>query len=218
MNRKSKYKLIIFDLDGTLLDTFEGLYLAVIDTVKEYGLKELPNEVYKTFIGPPIRRSFSKHYGLQGEKLDEVVETFRKYYKRDHLFIAKPYDGIFDVMQKLRDDGFDIAVATFKIQVFADMVLEKFGFMKYLTCVFGATSELQNSKAEIISSAIKKAGYKNEDCLLIGDSDNDAKGARDAEIDFLAVKYGFGFKEEGELDLYPHIGEIITPKELFFYL
>lgn len=96
-----KYKLVVFDVDGTLLDTTEGVISAVKYTIKKHGLEELEENDLRKFIGPPIQDSFARQYGLEGEILQDLATTFRNQYKDVDLLKAKPYDAIYDIMDSL---------------------------------------------------------------------------------------------------------------------
>lgn len=100
------YKGIIFDLDGTLLDTSEGVLASIRHTIKTMNYRELPLETLLTFIGPPVKRSLMNHYGLTDQEADEATEVFRQQYKNKDLLKAKPYDGILELLKALKDQGF----------------------------------------------------------------------------------------------------------------
>lgn len=95
------FDVVVFDVDGTLLDTSEGVLASVKYTIKEHNLPEIDEEVLKTFIGPPIQNSFSKVYGLKGDILQELATTFRNQYKDVDLLKAVPYEGIYSVFEAL---------------------------------------------------------------------------------------------------------------------
>ena len=210
-----KYKYVAFDLDGTLIDTSEGIFSSIRYAVKESGLRELTDEELHTFIGPPLQRTFNKYYGLTGGALDKVMADYRYIYKKSEMFKAKPYDGIFDVLAFLNKNGFVPAVATYKPQESAERVLRHFGFDKYTELFFGADFDDKLKKSDIIRSAVDAAGAKEPtDAVMIGDSDNDALGAKEAGVNFLGVTYGFGFASENDVKRYPNIGVCDSPYEL----
>ena len=122
----TKYDIAIFDVDGTLLDTTEGVLASVERVIKERGLEPLEKEQLLTFIGPPIHDSFAKAYGLSGPILQEMADEFRTYYKDEYLYLATPYEGIYEAMNRLSELGIKIAVATYKREDYARMILEYF--------------------------------------------------------------------------------------------
>lgn len=200
------YKLAIFDLDGTLLNTTQGILECVENTAKELGFEEKSREVLITFIGPPLQDSFQRVYGCDREMADVATAAFRKYYSGGLMFHAEPYEGIFDLCERLKEKGIRLAVATYKKEEYAKLLLQHFGFDKYMDVIRGADKDNQLTKSDIIGLCIKETGVELKDAVLIGDTLFDAKGANDAGVDFLAVTYGFGFRNESEFESYPYIG------------
>lgn len=212
------YKAAIFDVDGTLLDTTEGVLASVKYAIQAHGLKELSREQLKNFIGPPIQDSFKYFYNTNEEMTQKLAETFRNQYKTFDLFKAKPYEGIFDVFHKLNEEGISLAVATYKRQDYATKILEHFGFDKYTKILYGADQYNKLRKKDIIKKCM--VDLKIEDyssAVMIGDSDNDAVGARDIGMAFLGVSYGFGFKNEKEVLSYNAIGCAKRPIDIISY-
>ena len=97
------YRGIIFDLDGTLLDTSEGVLSSVRHTIKTMGYRELPEETLLTFIGPPVKRSLMEHYGLDDAEADRATAVFRDQYKNMDLLKARPYDCLLYTSPSPRD-------------------------------------------------------------------------------------------------------------------
>lgn len=212
---KPYFRIAVFDLDGTLLDTSEGILASVKYTIKKHGLPELSDDVLKTFIGPPIQNSFAKVYGLEGEILQELATTFRDRYKEYDLLKAIPYDGIYEVFDSLQKKGIKTAVATYKRQDYAEKILRHFHFDDYTEILYGADHENKLKKRDIIELALKDSGvYDFSEAIMIGDSDNDAIGARDIGAAFVGVTYGFGFKQREDVFEYPAIAAVDTTQEL----
>lgn len=215
---RSKYKCVAFDLDGTLIDTSEGIYSSILYTVKVNGLRPLTDEELHTFIGPPLQRTFNKYYGITGDALEKVISDYRYIYKRSEMFRARPYDGIFELLAALKELGITPAVATYKPQDSAERVLRYFGFDKYTDLFFGADDNDVLKKSDIIRSAVKAAGVSDlSEAVMIGDSDNDANGAKDAGVDFIGVTYGFGFRTPGDVDKFPNVYSSGSPYDLIEY-
>ncbi|MDR3047264.1 MAG: HAD hydrolase-like protein [Bacteroidales bacterium] len=208
------YKLIIFDLDGTLLDTTNGVVESVIYTVRQLGLPEFTYKEYLSFIGPPIPNSFSNRYELAGEDLKHAVTIFRDKYYENTLFEAEPYPHIFDVFTYFKNNDIHTAVATYKVEYAALKVLQHFHFDDYTDIIFGADTENRLSKSDIIMKCVHKFNYPKEQVLMIGDTMHDAKGAENLDIDFLAVTYGFGFKKGEDLSQIKHVAVADTPLEI----
>lgn len=211
----SKYKLAIFDVDGTLLNTTEGVLSSVIYTMKELGL-EVPSQAeLLKFIGPPIQDSFKRQYGLEGDILQEIATIFRNRYKGDDLLKAYPYEGIFEAIERLKNDSVKIAIATYKRQDYALRIMQHFGFDQYTEIIYGADHENKLKKMDIIKKCLDDSGIIDyKDAVMIGDSDNDAIGADKIGVNFIGVTYGFDFKEKKDVDRFPNIGTATSPLEI----
>lgn len=192
-----KYRLVIFDLDGTLLDTTEGILASVKHTISHFNLPVLSQEVLTSFIGPPIQDSFAKYYGLSGDRLQEIATIFRNDYSSNNLMKAKPYDGIYQLLQLLSDNGIKIAVATYKREDYAVPLMNYFGFNQYTEIMYGGDHENKLKKKDIIKKCINTANISDMSAVvMVGDTLHDAMGAQEIGLDFIAVTYGFGFKPD----------------------
>lgn len=207
-------KNVIFDLDGTLLDTTEGVLESIRFTAKELGYPELSYEELQTFIGPPVQLSFIKHYGCDGKKAQRAADLFRSYYKDTALFKAKPYDRILELCEEFKSSNIKMAVATYKREDYALALLCHFGFDSYCVSMHGADNYNMLKKEDIVELCRKELGALKDECVLVGDTEQDAAGASKAGIPFLAVTYGFGFKSEKDVQGYPHIGVAGSPAEI----
>lgn len=211
-------KNVIFDLDGTLLDTSEGILLSVEHTVKELKYCELTHEQKLSFIGPPVQVSLKRLYGLSDEEAQRGAGVFREFYKDKALLKAKPYDGIYDLCEDLKKRGIGMAVATYKREDYALKLLKHFDFDKYCDPMHGADNNNVMKKEDIILMCVNEMNAGKEECVLIGDTDNDAKGAAKAGIPFIAATWGFGFKKKEDLKDYPYIGIADSPKNVSIWL
>ena len=209
---------VIFDLDGTLLDTSEGILLSVEHTVKVLGYGELSLEQKLSFIGPPVQVSLKRLYGLSDEEAQRGAGVFREYYKDKALLKARPYEGIYDLCGMLKERGIRMAVATYKREDYAVKLLKHYDFDRYCDPMHGADNNNVLKKEDIIKMCVDEMGAKKEECVLIGDTDNDAKGAMEAGIPFIAVTYGFGFKDKKDLDCFTYIGIADSPIEVTHWL
>lgn len=211
-----RYQYVIFDVDGTLLDTAEG----VIEAVKKMMLAEklaVPSEtVLRTFIGPPIQDSLRKLYGFETNRTQELADLFRSFYKQDDCLLnARPYDGIFQVCQDLLSTGKQMGVATYKRQDYAEKIVRYFGFGAFTDYIYGADYENRLKKVDIIRLCLERMGCPDYSlAVMIGDSDNDAIGANELGIDFIGVTYGFGFESRKDVDAFSNVGCVETPLEL----
>lgn len=208
----SKYKAVVFDVDGTLLNTREGILDAVFTTVEEFGLRKIKPEEEKLFIGPPIQKSMMQVFGLTAEKAQEFAGIFReRYSKPEYLFRACVYDGITELMKALKEQGYKIAIATYKREDYAIEIVDHFGLMEYADVAHGADNYNKLTKAQIIEKSIAELGLAPDECVMVGDSDNDAIGAKGIGCPFIGVTYGFGFDSKADVDEFDNIGAADTP-------
>ncbi len=205
---------VLFDLDGTLLDTTEGILESVKYTAKQLAYRELPYEKMIKFVGPPIQNSFIKYYGCDKETAQRAANIFRDYYKSKALLKAVPYEGIYELCEKLKQYDLKLAVATYKREDYALKLLKYFGFDKYCASMHGADNLNVLTKADIINFCMKETGGTIGNTVLVGDTVHDAKGAEKAGIRFIAVTYGFGFKTESDV-VYPNIGIANSVAEIY---
>jgi phosphoglycolate phosphatase len=207
------YQLVVFDLDGTLLDTTDGILASVSRTVSLLNLPALSREQLLSFIGPPAPDSFAKHCGLSGAMLQKAVEAFRSDYGNNNLFKAKPYSGIYDVFEYLRHSNVKTAIATYKKEDCALRLLQHYGFDSYTDIIFGADKDNKLQKKDIIMKCITKSNLTSPKVLVVGDTLHDATGAEQLGLDFLAVTYGFGFRADGDLSAVNAIAFVENPRQ-----
>lgn len=196
-------KAVLFDLDGTLLDTREGIIESVRYTITQMGYPELPNEIVLKFVGPPIQHSLMSYLGVSSEKAQVGANIFRDYYKTNALFKASVYSGIQTLLLELKALGFKLGVATYKREDYAIDILRHFGISEYFDVIHGADNENKCTKADIIQLCLKELGEDTDHVLLIGDTDYDARGAAEIGVHFVAVTWGFGFKTKTTTINYP---------------
>lgn len=196
------YKAVLFDLDGTLVDTSKGVIDCIRMTIDKLNLPKLSMEDTLKFIGPPLQDSFRDICHLDEDTVNLAVKTFRSYYVGDNLFNVVVYEGIFELLELLKSKGIKVAVATYKQEAFAKTLLEHLGIAKYCDYIYGSDPQGVLTKADIVQKCIDSFGVDNSQVVLIGDSHFDAIGAKHANVDFMAVTYGFGFKSPSDVQPY----------------
>ena len=190
-----KYACVLFDLDGTLLDTGVGLEHAIVETVAMNGLEPLDAETLRSFIGPPIGTSLKNHYGLTDEDAARVTAYFRKCYPEKHLTEAVEYEGIHALLRALRENGVKLGVATNKPHSYTLPLMAHFGFDKEFDVIQGSVPGEFEGKALVVTECLRKLGVADKSSIvLVGDTVHDQKGAEEFGIDFLAVDYGYGYR------------------------
>lgn len=194
-----KYNYVIFDLDGTLLDTSEGIMNGVSYTANVLQIPELTIDQKKSFIGPPLVNSFIREFNLNENEAKKAVGIYRERYRIKGLYEAKQYTNIKSILKSLTDKGYKTAVATLKRDDLANEIIRHFNLSQYFDLIKGIDEHDTYSKADIILMCLKE--IKENDLskvVLIGDSSYDAEGAAEVGIDFIAVTYGFGYKNKQE--------------------
>ncbi len=211
-------KNVIFDLDGTLLDTSAGIIESIQYTVDKMGSSPLSHEQMLSFIGPSLQRSFADVCGYDENEVMRAVELFRERYSSGAMYNAAPYEGILSLCKRLRDDGIAVAVATNKKEDLARKVLSHFGFDKYCRPIHGADPNAHLKKSDIILLCMGEMNAASEETVMVGDTMGDAKGAREAGIAFLPVSYGFGDFDGMDLTEYHCAGIASSPADIGTYI
>ncbi|MBR5405959.1 MAG: HAD hydrolase-like protein [Oscillospiraceae bacterium] len=207
-------KYVIFDLDGTLLDTSEGILESIAAAAEKMGLPPLTKRQRMSFLGPPLPQSFVTNYGCSAEEAQRAAAVFRAHYQAGAMLKAKPYRGIFALCRRLKENGIRMAVATYKREDYALTLLRHFGFDRYCDPMHGADPENRLKKEDIVRLCQKEMGADAENSVLVGDTAHDARGAVLAGTPFLAVTYGFGFRTEADAAEFPHIGTAAKPSQI----
>ena len=200
----TKYKVLLFDLDGTLTDSEEGILNCVRYGLESCGFPVPEYEVLRSFIGPPLMYSCTHFCGLSRADSERVILKYRERYSEKGIFENRLYNGIKELLSDLKNAGYKIALATSKPEVFALRILEHFGIAEYFDAAAGSTIGREDeTKADMIRLAVKRLGLHEEDkpyVLMIGDRKHDIIGAHECGIDVAGVYYGFA--PEGELEKY----------------
>lgn len=206
-----KYKYILFDLDGTLTDPFEGITRSVQISLEHFGIKVTDRNELKVFIGPPLWESYMKYFGLSKEDADTAVVKYREYFSVKGLFENEVYGGIHEFLAELKAKGLKLAVATSKPAVFSQKILDKFELSQYFEFLSG--SELSGErvkKADVIEYAIENMHITDRNAvLMIGDRHHDIDGAKACNVDSCGILWGYGDRNEHEMAGADYIAETL---------
>lgn len=187
----TEFENILFDLDGTIMDTSEGITAGVEYAINKLGLKKLDAATKRLFIGPPLRASFQKYCEIDEETAERALAEYRIYYGGGGLYGCTPYEGIENLFASLEAAGKTLYVATAKPTDYSVKILEKWGLCKYFKKVIGASFDKSlDSKDKIIECVVKETGKENT--VMIGDTYFDILGAHKNGIKSIGVLYGFG--------------------------
>ena len=184
-------KAILFDLDGTLTDSGEGIINCASLALEHYGLPIPDRETMRVFVGPPLRDSFFK-FGVPQDKLDEAVEIYRSRYVPIGLYENSPYPGIEKVLRTLKQQGHRLYVATSKPEEMAKRILVRFEMDQFFDIIAGATLDgSRDEKAAVIAYLLDQCS-SCDDAVMVGDTAFDVIGAAAHNIPTIGVSWGYG--------------------------
>ena len=207
-------KAVLFDLDGTLIDSSEGIIKSVRYALSHFGMEEPDTDRLYQFIGPPLSDSFRNLYGFSEEKALEAVEVYRQRYNRTGIFECRLYPGAEACIKALKQQGIRIGMASSKPELSCRRILEHFGILSLFDEVVGATFDgTRDRKEDVLKEAFRRwEDLSLSQMCLVGDTVFDAEGAARVGIDCIAVTYGFGNLEEmkrtGVAAVCEHIDEL----------
>ncbi|MBO4868780.1 MAG: HAD hydrolase-like protein [Clostridia bacterium] len=191
-------RAVLFDLDGTVTDPGIGITNSVMYALRKFDIEPPDRKELYCFIGPPLRESFSKYFGLSASDAEKAVAYYREYYRPTGIFECELYDGITEAFAALSGAGFKIALATAKPDVFAEKIAAHFGFDRYLSCISGAALDgSRDDKAEIISIALDMLSIKDPaSSVMAGDRAYDIDGGKKNGLYTIGALYGYSTREE----------------------
>lgn len=216
-------KAVLFDMDGTLIDSSPGITRSAQYALAHYGIEESDLNDLRKFIGPPLWESFVKYYDFSVEQAKEAVEVYRERYNVTGIFECNLFPGTKECIQTLKEQGYLIAVASSKPEKSCKRILEHFHILELFDEVSGATFDGKiETKEEVLQELLRRWSHlKPEEMILIGDTVFDVKGAVQVGLDCIGVTFGFGQKKEMEeagavafcdsMDKLPKLIETITP-------
>lgn len=188
-------KTILFDLDGTLTDSGEGIINCAAMTLERFGLPVPSREQMRVFVGPPLGDTFVQ-FGIPPERVQEAIEIFRSRYVPIGKYENVPYPGIRELLEALKNQGHTLFVATSKPEVTAVEVLEHFQLSEYFQMICGAALDQSRiTKSEVIAFLLEQNG-RIDNAIMVGDTAYDVTGAAAHGIPTIGVSWGYGNVEE----------------------
>ena len=199
------YQYLLFDLDGTLTDSAEGIIKCVQYAAEKMGAEFKPAEELKVFVGPPLSESFKNVYGFSDTQAEKAIAYYRERFKPIGMYENAVYDGVPEMLKAMKQNGKVNLIASSKPEEFVKTILEHFDIAKYFDIIVGASmDESRNTKEAVIEEALTRlkssdqyGQYSDDKCVMIGDRKYDIYGAKYFGLRNIAVSYGFA--PEGEL-------------------
>ncbi|MBR2715572.1 MAG: HAD hydrolase-like protein [Ruminococcus sp.] len=194
----AKYDIALFDLDGTISKSAEGIKYCIMKTLNIMKKPHPDLSDYSKYIGPPLLHTFQNLCGLSKSEAQQAVEIYVKLYDVDGIRQNKLFDGIEDVLIKCKENGIVTAVCSSKHEGIATEVVKLLNVYEYFDAICGSTIDgSRKEKEDLIPYALEKLKAKGDErIVMIGDTKFDCKGAMHCSVDFIGVTYGYGTIED----------------------
>lgn len=192
-----KYKAVIFDMDGTILNTLEDLKNATNYSLRQFGMPERSLEEVRMFVGNGIRKLVERAVpsDTSEEKIAQVLDVFLEYYEIHSADNTSPYPGILELVEKLKKSGIKTAVSTNKADVPAQELGREY-FNGIFDLIVGQQDGLKVKPApDSVNKILSILDIQKKDAIYIGDSDVDVQTAKNSGLDFIGVSWGFRGRE-----------------------
>lgn len=210
----NEYKCILFDLDGTLVNTFPGILHSYEYAASKMNLPAPTEKIVNEAIGAPLAEVFREKFQLDEEQTTVAMQYYRERYAEKGIYEVENYPKMTEVLKQLKEKGLFVGVATLKKEEFAKEMLKNLGMSEYLDVIVGMDGRDKLTKSGMIQKAMKLMNQNQKETVLVGDSFYDAVGAEEAGVDFIGVTYGFGFKTIEDVRKYKNKGMVNVPIEL----
>lgn len=190
-----KKKAILFDLDGTLTDSGEGIINCASLALEHFGITPPTREEMRVFVGPPLHDTFVR-FGVPADKADEAIRIYRSRYIPIGKFENSPYPGIPELLEALINQGHRLYVATSKPEGMSVDILEHFGLAKYFTKICGASLDQSRSTKDAVIAYLLEVTGEGGNMIMVGDTKFDILGANAHGIPAIGVSWGYGQVQE----------------------
>lgn len=197
---KRSWTCVLFDLDGTILDSGPGIFSSLTLTFKHLGLPVPAESELIHYVGPPLMHSFIHRAGMTEAEARNALQVYRTEYRKDGIFDAAVYPGIDGMLHALHAAGIPVALATSKPEVQARQIITHLGYDDLFAVIAGASdNETRSSKADIVAHALgelAELGVDTSAAVMVGDRSYDVEGAAAHGIPTIIVEWGYGSPEE----------------------
>lgn len=192
-------RTVLFDLDGTLTDPKLGITTCVQHALRRFGIEVPDRDELECFIGPPLADSFRRYYGLDERQAAQAIDYYRERFSTVGLYENAVYDGVPELLSRLRARGQTMAVATSKPTVYSQQILDHFDLSRFFDAVVG--SELdgrRTDKADVIRETLRQLSLSPSEACMVGDRRQDVMGAKACGVPVIGVAYGYAEPDELE--------------------
>lgn len=206
-----KKKYVLFDLDGTLTDSQEGIMNSIEYALDSFGIQVEDRAALRPWLGPPLVDSLMKYHGFDREQALKGVEKYREYFDIKGIFENRVYDGMEALLSGLQAEGYILMTATSKPEVAAKRITDHFGLTKYFTFVGGASlDDSRVHKGDVIRYVLETNQIQDRSAvMMVGDRENDIMGAKQNGLESIGVLYGYGSWDELEAAGADHIAKTV---------
>ncbi len=193
-----KKRDVLFDLDGTLTDSQEGILNSIEYMLDFYGIKVEDRSELRPWLGPPLKDMLMKCYDFPESRALEGVEKYREYFNEKGLFENQVYPGIVPLLKRLTQKGHRLYLATSKPEIASRRIMEHFDLGKYFTFIGGASQDDSRvRKGDVIRYVLETCGISNPgETVMVGDREHDVIGAKENGLETIGVLFGYGSREE----------------------
>lgn len=213
------YKAVLFDLDGTTIDTSSGILKGLDYLIETMNLPPVEPENKYKFIGPPLDESYSKYLGLEGKRLAEAIDIYRFYCRDKGYKDYEYYPGMDELLDWLNENDYKTFIVTMKENNLSKKVIQATKYDSKFTDIIGNVDIGSKTKSELIEEVLEKYNLKKDEVLFIGDTYIDANGAKEAGVDYFPAMFGFGYSHGDELSVdTPYVKKLYNPIDLIKYL
>lgn len=188
-------KAILFDLDGTLTDSGEGIINCAIMALEHFGCPIPSREEMRVFVGPPLHESFINH-GVPADQAEEAIRIYRSRYVPIGAYENTPYPGIRQLLEALKTKGHKLYVATSKPEEMSVDILRHFDLAKYFDKICGASLDFSRSTKDAVIGYLLAQNGRADNMVMVGDTKFDILGAKAHGIPAIGVSWGYGKVED----------------------
>lgn len=188
--------LVIFDLDGTICDSKEGIFFSYRHVADVLGRPQPTLEELNDGLGGSLQHNIQKIFKLDNDEVQNAVLIYRDEYSLKGESLVVPFDDIIDVIDEIKSNNIIVSIATLKIQEFAVKLMEDWSIRDRFDLISGADYEGKLTKSDLISRCLQHAGIRAENAVMIGDSMDDMNAAMQSGVRFIAASYGFSLPKD----------------------